>query len=235
MDRTRVQNQEPADPTAARLPWAGIVASAVGFIVMVAIAWTLWDSLPETIVTREATETRSGVAVPRVVMAFALPGVLIVVGAIMTVSTVIGGRMRHYVDPRLVASPRSQTRSMNVLFVVLPLLLVTLQAGLLSRAAGHEFPLERAVGVAVGIMLIGMGNVLPKISPSRMPDGPNGALALAWQRSQRAGGLALMILGAICAVGSFFFPPFLLVMSAALLVVAAYVLMILLTVFRTRR
>ncbi|MEU6717415.1 hypothetical protein ABZ897_38620 [Nonomuraea sp. NPDC046802] len=234
MNQARAHHHEPLDSQAARPPWVGIVASTAGFLAMIAIAYSMWDSLPEYLATREATPTRPGVTVPRIVIAGALPAVLLLIGAVMTASTIVGGRLRHYVDPTLVASPRSQTRSMNVLFVVLPLLLVTLQAGLLSKAAHHDFPLEQAVGVAFGILLIGLGNVLPKISPSRVSNGPTGRLAPAWQRSQRVGGIALMFLGVACGVGSFFLPPVLLVVGSALLVAAVYGLMAALTVIRMR-
>ncbi|MFC5816109.1 hypothetical protein [Nonomuraea harbinensis] len=235
MNQAGDRRHEFPDSQAARMPWPGIVASAAGFLAMVAIAYVMWDHLPEYVATREATATRPGVDVPRIVIAGALPAVLLLIGAVMTVSTIIGGRLRHFVDPTLVASPSSQTRTMNVLFSVLPLLLVTLQAGLLSRAARYDFPLEQAVGVAFGILLIGLGNVLPKISPARVASGVTGRWALAWQRSQRTGGVALMVLGTACVAGSFFFPPVLLVVGSALLVAAVYALMAVLAVMRMRR
>jgi uncharacterized membrane protein len=234
MNQAKAHHHEPLDSQAARPPWAGIVASAACFLAMITIAYAMWDSLPEYLATREATATRPGVNVPRIVVVGALPAVLLLIGAVMTVSTIVGGRLRDYVDPTLVASPKSQTRSMNVLFVVLPLLLVTLQAGLLSKATHYDFPLQQAVGVAFGILLIGLGNVLPKISSTSISTGSTRRLALAWQRSQRTGGVALMLLGVLCVVGSFFVPPVLLVVGSALLVAVVYALMAVLTVMRAR-
>ncbi|MEU4836192.1 hypothetical protein [Streptosporangium sp. NPDC023615] len=226
--------QATIDSPAARPPWAGITVSALSLLAMVAIAWAVWDSLPEFVTTREATATRSGIEVPRLVLAAALPATLVVIGVVMTGSTLLGSRLRHRLDPMLVATPSAQTRSMNVLFVVLPLLLLVLQAGLLLRTAGREFPMEQAVAVAFGVLLIGLGNILPKIAPSRIPGGGGGRLVLAWQRSQRAGGTAMVVLGIACAVTAFFFPPILVAVVSAFLIAAVYLLMVVLTVTRLR-
>ncbi|MFI6393152.1 hypothetical protein [Nonomuraea sp. NPDC050540] len=220
----------PSNLQTARPPWIGIIVSALSLLAMAVVAWRVWDSLPALVNTREATPIRAGVQVPRIVVVTALPGVLVLIAAIMTVSTTLGGRLRHHVDPRLVASPRSQTRSMNVLFVILPLFLLVLHTGLLFKTTDRHFPLEQAVGVAFGVLLASLGNVLPKISPARV----SGRFALAWQHSQRAGGAAMVILGIACAIGVFFLPPTIVVVAAALLIAPIYVLMVLLAMARSR-
>ncbi|MEU0565466.1 hypothetical protein ABZ297_08760 [Nonomuraea sp. NPDC005983] len=231
MSKADENRQEPADVSVVRPPWAGIVVSVLCTIVMIAIAWAVWDSLPEIVTTRKATATRPGLGMPRFVVAAALPVTLIIIGAVVAGERVISGRLRHQI---LVASPRSRARSMNVLFVMLPLLFVVLQAGILLRTAGYDVPLEKAVAVALGVLLIAVGNLLPKISPSRIPAGAAGHLMLAWQRSQRAGGLLMMLLGVACAVGAFFFSPMIVAVASAFAVAAVYLLMALLTAARLR-
>ena len=76
---------------------------------------------------------------PKLVAAAALPGALLAIAAVMAVATKIGNHLRQHVDPRLVASPASLTRSMNTLFTLLPLFLVVLHAGFLLVTAGRDF------------------------------------------------------------------------------------------------
>ncbi|MER6943744.1 hypothetical protein ABT294_06940 [Nonomuraea sp. NPDC000554] len=234
MDKADENRQEMADVSAVRPPWAGIVVSVLCTIAMIAIAWAVWDSLPEIVTTRKATATRPGLDMPRLVVAGALPVTLVIIGAAVAGESVLLRRLRHRINPLLVASPRSRARSVNLLFVMLPLLFVVLQTGILLRTAGYDVPLEKAVAVGLGVLLIAVGNLLPKISPSRIPAGAAGHLVLAWQRSQRAGGLVMMLLGGACAVGAFFFPPLIVAVASAFAVTATYLLMALLTAMRMR-
>jgi hypothetical protein len=231
----RMQYHEPAGPRAVRPPWAGVIVSTAGFLAMIAIAWALWDSLPEHIVTREATDTRAGATVPRLVMAGALPAGLLIVAALTPVGLIVQRRLARHFPPLLIAPPHAQARALNVLFVVLPLLLVTLQAVALAKEAGYDIPVERVMGVALGIVLIILGRALPAMGSSdAVPDGSIGRLIVAWQRSHREGGLALTALGAACAAGSLFLPPLLVGVASALLVGAVFALMAVLAVVRTR-
>ena len=103
--------------------------------------------------------------------------------------------------------------------LLLPLL--TLAAGLLTGAMlfsalssgsfaepGEAF--IRIVNVLMGLMLIPMGNIMPKVKR-------NGAFGLrtrwsmandaCWNRCQRMGGLSLMITGALIVLGALLLPP----------------------------
>lgn len=230
-----MQHHEPAGLRAARPPWAGVIASAAGLLAMIAIAWALWDSLPEQIVTRQATDDRAGVAVPRLVMAGSLPALLLVVAVLTPVGLAVQRRLARHFPSWLVTQPHVQARAMNMLFVVLPLLFVTLQAVMLGKEAGYDIPVERVLGVVVGVVLIVLGRALPALGSSHAaPDGPIGRLITAWQRSHREGGLALMIIGAACAAGSLFLPPMLVAVTSALLIGPIFLLMAVWTIARAR-
>ncbi|MEV4174304.1 hypothetical protein [Nonomuraea sp. NPDC049709] len=191
-----------------RAPWPGIMVSLLSLAAMIAISWAVWDSLPELVTTREATPRRAGVRVPRLILAAALPATLVVIGIVMAGATAVADRLRPHLPPLLVASPSRQTRSMNVLFVLLPPFLTVLHGGLLLRTAGHDVPLERGMAVAIGLLLAGLGLALPRIS-ARLP-------VPGWGRAQRLGGLAMTAVGAGCAAGALFLPPLLVSVAAAL-------------------
>ncbi|SDM47704.1 hypothetical protein [Nonomuraea jiangxiensis] len=230
MQQVRVDRDERA----VRPPWAGVVVGFLGLTAMIAIARGLWDALPETVTTRVAAEGRPGVEVSRLVFAGALPAVLVAVGVLVAVAVMVEDRLRGRLPGWFVAPRRVRRRAMNVVFVILPLLLVVLQAGLLARTAGHAFPLERAIGVALGGMLVVVGAALPGIVPDGSGGGPAGRFSLAWRRSQRPAGAALMLLGAACAVGVFVLPPMWTVVGAAFLIPVPFVLMALLTAWWMR-
>ncbi|WP_062429422.1 hypothetical protein [Herbidospora daliensis] len=216
-------------------PWTGIAVSALSVVVMAGVGVALWDSLPDLVVTRDPTPQRAGSAVPKFVAVAATPGVLLVIAAVMVASTKLGNRLKPHVDPRLVASPDAQVRTMNVLFTLLPLFLIVVHTGFLLTAAGHGFPLERAAAVGFGVLLMGLGNVLPKIAPSAVGgDDALGRWTLAWQRSQRWGGAAMVVLGAVCAVAAFWVPPMLAAVGAAALIAVVFGVMLLRAAARLR-
>ncbi|MFG2075165.1 hypothetical protein [Nonomuraea maritima] len=207
-----------------RPPWAGIVVSAASLIVMAGVAWVLWDSLPAVVVTRESSGQRAGVSVPRAAAVAALPATLLLIAAIMVLATELGDRLRPYVDPRLVAGPDAQTRSMNALFTLLPLFLLVLHTGFLLTVSGREFPMDRVMGAAFGVLLMGFGALLQKLSPAGVAGADTlGRWTSAWQRSQRWAGTAMVALGAACAVATFLLPPVLAAVGSAALLAVIFV------------
>lgn len=193
---------------------------------MVGVGWALRDSLPDHIVTREATPDRAGVSLSKPVAVAALPATLLLIAAIMVAATKLGNRLRPHVDPRLVASPDSQTRSMNTLFTLLPLFLIVLHSAFLLKVAGRDFQMEQTITVAFGVLLMGFGNVLPKITTlSASRKDAWGRWTLVWQRAQRGSGIAMVVLGAACIVAAFWIPPMLAAVTSAFLVAAIFAVM----------
>ncbi|TDD47370.1 hypothetical protein E1286_17685 [Nonomuraea terrae] len=199
-----------------RVPWAGVAVSALALVVMTAVAWRLWDALPDVVTTRRPTADRPGAHVPKAVMAAAMPATLVGIGVVMAGATAAGERLRPLLPPMLMASPAAQRRAMNVLFVLLPPVLTAVHTGVLADAAGHAFPLERTVGVAVGLLTTGLGLALPRLYEEAPRHGG--------RRARRLGGPAMAGIGVACAAGVFVLPPFPVTMACAL---AAGVVMIL--------
>ncbi|MFI7614511.1 hypothetical protein ACIBP6_25100 [Nonomuraea terrae] len=209
-----------------RVPWAGVVVSALALVVMTAVAWRLWDALPDVVTTRRPTADRPGAHVPKAVMAAAMPATLVVIGVVIGVgmagATAAGERLRPLLPPMLMASAAARRRAVNVLFVLLPPVLTAVHTGVLADAAGHAFPLERTVGVAVGLLTTGLGLALPRLYEEAPRHGGG--------RAQRLGGPATAGIGVACAAGVFVLPPFPVTMACAL---AAGVVMILSVVLST--
>lgn len=225
--------QREAGIPPAPVPWAGIVVAVLSLAAMAVAGWLLWDRLPELVTTREATAERDGTRVPRSVIVAALPAMLVFIGAVMAVSSVLGGRAQRRFDLGTTTAPASRTKAMNALFVLLSPFLAILHVGILLRMADEPFPMERVIAVALGVLLVGLGNVLPKIGPARTSGHPERArIVLAWQRTQRPGGIAMMLVGALGIAAAFLLPPVAVAMTMAFLVIAVYGLMVLITLRR---
>jgi hypothetical protein len=190
--------QNGRDEPARRAPWAGVVVTVLSLLAMAAIAWALWDSLPELVTTQEARGRRGRIQVPRIVLAGVLPAAVVALAVIMAAASVVAGRLRAWLPPALVSSPRAQAASTNAVFVLLPPFITVLHAGLLLETAGHHVPLPQLVTAAFGLLIAGLGGVLPRLRPAH-PD-PAG------DRVRRTGAVAMMLLGAGCVAGAFLLP-----------------------------
>lgn len=191
----------------ARMPWAGVVVTVLSLLAMAVIAWALWDSLPELVTTQEARGRRGRVQVPRIVLAGLLPAAVVALAVIMAAASVVAGRLRAWLPPALVSSPRAQAASTNAVFVLLPPFITVLHAGLLLETAGHHVPLPQLMTAAFGLLIAGLGGVLPRLRPAH-PD-PAG------DRVRRAGAVAMMLLGAGCVAGAFLLPALPVAVAAA--------------------
>ncbi|MFD0472516.1 hypothetical protein ACFQ0B_32635 [Nonomuraea thailandensis] len=162
----------------------------------------------------------------RTVLATAVPATLLVLVALMTGSGLVAERLRGLVPPALIASPAAQARSTKALLVLLPPFLLVLHGGLLLRTAGHDFPMEVTVTVALGILVAGLGRALPRLHPLRFVPGA--------ERAQRFGGHLMMAVGGCCAVAAFFLPPMLVSIAAAFAAGAIPLLVLLVPLARQR-
>lgn len=124
---------------------------------------------------------------------------------------------RHLLIPHLMRknpnnSPQALTAALCCVLAAFNLLTGAILFSALSSGSFAE-PGEafvRIVNVLMGLMLIPMGNIMPKVKR-------NGAFGLrtrwsmandaCWNRCQRMGGLSLMVTGALIVLGALLLPP----------------------------
>ena len=124
---------------------------------------------------------------------------------------------RHLLIPHLMRknpnnSPQALTAALCCVLAAFNLLTGAMLFSALSSGSFAE-PGEafiRIVNVLMGLMLIPMGNIMPKVKR-------NGAFGLrtrwsmandtCWNRCQRMGGLSLMVTGALIVLGALLLPP----------------------------
>ncbi|QBI55199.1 hypothetical protein [Streptomonospora litoralis] len=233
------QRPESAEPVRAAPPWAGIAVAAVSMAAMAAADAALWDRIPEAVTTRESTVHRSAVRVPREVVAAAFPAALALVAALLAMSARVDAvlQRRLHTTPFAGAAPppRTRTAGANTVLGLLGPFMALLHVGMLMHFAGYAVPVERGAAVAVGVLLVGVGVLVPRLGPPGEPVDPAlKRLAAAWHRVQRPGGFATAALGAGTAAGALVLPPLAVALTAALLVAAVYGFMFALALRRLR-
>ena len=144
-----------------------------------------------------------------------LPLLLVLLLPLLTLAA--GLLARHLLIPHLMRknpnnSPQALTAALCCVLAAFNLLTGAMLFSALSSGSFAE-PGEafvRIVNVLMGLMLIPMGNIMPKVKR-------NGAFGLrtrwsmandaCWNRCQRMGGLSLMVTGALIVLGALLLPP----------------------------
>jgi uncharacterized membrane protein len=110
--------------------------------------------------------------------------------------------------PRFDAKAAQQSKVLDLIRVAATLLLVFLQFAVAQAMQAQPFDL-RLVIIAVGVFLIVVGNVMPKIPPNRFAGVRlpyTFASRQSWWATNRAGGWLLVILGALLVVSAAVLP-----------------------------
>lgn len=100
--------------------------------------------------------------------------------------------------PRVVAQPEQNQKLTGAVLRIVLLGLTPLHLGLVANYLGAELAVPRLAGLVVGIILMGVGNLLPKAQPSRWV-GVRTPWTFkskeSWYKSQRAGGWVMTLSG----------------------------------------
>ena len=100
--------------------------------------------------------------------------------------------------PRVATQPEQNQKLTGAVLRIVVLGLAALHVGLVANHLGVELAVPRLAGLVVGVILMGVGNLLPKAQPSRWV-GVRTPWTLgskeSWYRSQRVGGWVLTLSG----------------------------------------
>jgi len=100
--------------------------------------------------------------------------------------------------PRVVVQPEQNQKLTGAVLRIVVLGLAALHVGLVANHLGAELAVPRLAGLTVGVILMGVGNILPKAQPSRWV-GVRTPWTFrskeSWYRSQRAGGWVMTLSG----------------------------------------
>jgi len=154
----------------ARLPMVGIAFSAVGIVLMAYVSWVAWPDLPAMVHGGRTNLDGTPGMVPRLLLAVALPATAAILGAVLSAVVIVGPRVEEALHLPHRWPARGLTRSMNTVLSLLSLFLLVAHGVLVLGQAGRDIPVEQAMGVAVGLLLVGVGLCFPRAEARYAPD-----------------------------------------------------------------
>ena len=189
------------------VPWPGLIVVTLAAAAMVVAGAVAWPEMAPTIVTREAGGNHGASVVSRGVTVIVPPVALLVVAALIAAAPELDRRLRTLSGLPGQVNPRGGIRVLSHLLGGLAVVFLVLHLGLLSMHTGADFPMDRAVPAAAGLLLLLVGIALPLARP----DDTYGSQSLERVRrtaapGYRVAGFALAGLGLLTIVTAFVWP-----------------------------
>lgn len=133
--------------------------------------------------------------------AFLAPGVMLALYLML--------RFLPRIDPRR-ANYARMTDTYEFVIALLMVFLFAVHLAVLAAGLGYDVPMQRVAPVGVGLLLLALGNVLPRAKPNwwfgiRTPWTLSSDRV--WMRTHRAGGYAMMAAGGAILASAFANPP----------------------------
>jgi len=167
---------------------AGIVATAI--IASLAV----FSRLPATIPTHWGPGGQASGWAPRLWGAFVMPVILIFIAGLM--------RALPSIDPRKSNYPKF-SGTFDAIFISTMLFLLVMHFALLAAGLGYPIAMDRIASVGVGLLLIVLGNLMPRARPNWFI-GVRTPWTLSsdrvWEKTHRLAGYVLVIAGIVVAL-----------------------------------
>lgn len=206
-----------------RLSKGPLIFAALAIVFMAVWSIVHWSQMAPSIVTRQAAGNHGASRVSREVTAVAAPAALLLLTALSAAAPALQARL----DKRLFSASgtpgRGSARALGAALVGLSILSSTLHVAFVGMHTGADLPVEKLVGVAVGVMLTILGVYLPLARPdgafaSRRME----AFRAAQGPAYRVAGFAMAALGAATIVIALLWPWLTIVVApAGVLVICA--------------
>jgi uncharacterized membrane protein len=166
-----------------------------------AISLAVYPRLPEQMTTHWDANGDPNGWMPRAVGAFFVPAMILLLGGIL--------RIAPRIDPRRENYARFRGAYESTIAAVL-LLVFAVHLIVLAAALGHRPPVARLAPMLVGILLLFIGNVLPR-ARSNWLYGIRTPWTLSsdrvWERTHRIAGYAMTAAGLLVILASVLLPP----------------------------
>ena len=148
-----------------RLSKGPLIFAALAIVFMAVWSIVHWSQMAPSIVTRQAAGNHGASRVSREVTAVAAPAALLLLTALSAAAPALQARL----DKRLFSASgtpgRGSARVLGAALVGLSILSSTLHVAFVGMHTGADLPVEKLVGVAVGVMLTILGVYLPLARP----------------------------------------------------------------------
>lgn len=231
---TETAHDETPAPPWVMVPWPGAAVALAAVAIMTVASVVAWPDMAVEIVTREADGRHGKSTASRGVTAVAMPVALLVLTALFSVGLRADHELLKRTPVGLDRSPERVRRVLSWTLMGLSVVLAVLHLGLLTLHTGEAFPLERAVVVAAGLLIVCLGVAAPLFAPGGSYTGRLERFRAAQGGAYRAAGLFLVLAGIATAVAAALDPRVAMIVGVGS-VGAAFLAVGLVAAFRAKR
>lgn len=176
------------------VPWLGAASASLMALIAVGVTASLWSELPEMVPSGKVGLDGEPTMTPRWLFATAMPGVTLLLVAVLLVGPSLGARFQRALRMPVFWSGRSSRALMDLFLVLLGGFLLATHLIMLHLEAGRDLPLsaEHLLALLVAGFLVAMGLLVP-LTRARAGYGTVGARW--WDRARWPVGVGFVLLG----------------------------------------
>ena len=188
-------------PTTSRTPRTGFVVCLVIALALLVVSIIAYPHMAPELVTRPAGNGHGENSPSREFTAFVPPLILVVVAGLIALAPRFNPRFLERFPAGAVANTENSTKVLNCVLVLVGILIAALHLGLIALYMGFNAPLEAIMTTAAGIVVTGLGAVLPWTRPEGRFNNPTLERYRAGSaRAYRPAGYLLMAAGVLTIV-----------------------------------
>lgn len=151
--------------TSSRTPRTGFVICLVIAVAMLIVSWVAYPHMAPELVTRPAGNGHGENSPSREFTSLALPIALVAVAALVALAPRVNPRFLERFPAGAVANIENSRRVLNTVLILIGVLFAALHLGLVALYLDVNIPLEAIMGSVAGLVVIGLGAVLPWTRP----------------------------------------------------------------------
>ncbi|WP_116247494.1 hypothetical protein [Nocardiopsis sp. FIRDI 009] len=192
----------PSEGRHRSLPTIGLGCTLVCLVAMAAITWAAWDLLPAMVTTREASDPRGAIRVPRALFVSLAPVAAVLVSALVVAAAPLDRAIERRLGLQVGGDARARARNLDAVLAVMGVLFLVVHCLVVIVGTGESFPVLPTVGISVGVLLAIMGVLTSSAARSWSTPADPGvrAWAGAWRRVQPLAGRTMIVSGLLLAL-----------------------------------
>ncbi|MFE9243208.1 hypothetical protein [Nocardiopsis sp. NPDC006938] len=176
---------------AVPVPWVGAAFATLTALVGLGVTVALWGEIPQTVPSGKVGLDGEPTMTPRWLFASAVPGVVLLLVAVVTVGARVGSGFQRALRLPVFWSRRSAGWLLDLHLALLSGFLLAVHVVILYSESGRDLPLgpDRLVALIMAAFLVGLGLLVPVVRTREGRDTP----ATRWWRRARwpvGGGVA---------------------------------------------